>query len=634
MLRLWSSSISYNTYSKIFYIRRIRFSSIPASNKITEVSSEKQINDLESMFTVLPKERVKLAQREPFVKNMFAGNFDTELLTYPQLQNQDVVDLENVINILQKVSEKQKKPKDIREAIQNLRQQRCLGLQCSLKEGGRELNQTEQCRFNEVLLEGSFKFSLMNNELSILSLSRFGSDEQKTNYLTRLLDGKILAVICLGDHLSGTENSKTVATLSDDFKTYMLNGKKSCVVAGSEADLYLVFSHMADSVKGSLHELDLTVFLVDSNSPGITVEKIDCKDPNLNGMSNIIFNNTPVTAENILGNERDGRKLLASVIQEHYINFGVVNLNILKKLIKHLSNEVFNNSTPKAELYKTEAVTSKLGSILINAYMVESMLYFTTGLMSTYEQQDCELETLITKVFSTELSLKATEIGFSVSGPTSLESKHYCQKLQEEVISLNVLNEPEYIMRILIALLGLQYSGKKLVDTVKKLRNPLFNGTFVMKRLWQDRRQHDGNPKLTIGLKNYLHLSCQEGADLIEFCVLRLQFVTESLFAKYGIDILNRHGHLRRLADIVMHIYAMTACLSRASRSYCIGLQNAEAEIMIANLVCKYSSDIVKKNISDIIYDYESVDRRFQDLCEKVFKEKKYYFAHPLNRNF
>ena len=36
---------------------------------------------------------------------------------------------------------------------------------------------------------------------------------------------------------------------------------------------------------------------------------------------------------------------------------------------------------------------------------------------------------------------------------------------------------------------------------------------------------------------------------------------------------------VKRLADVSIDIYAMTACIARASRSYCIGLKNMDHEV-------------------------------------------------------
>ncbi|KAL3288550.1 hypothetical protein HHI36_002989 [Cryptolaemus montrouzieri] len=262
------------------------------------------------------------------------------------------------------------------------------------------------------------------------------------------------------------------------------------------------------------------------------------------------------------------------------------------------------------------------------------MIYLTSGLMSTFEDQDCELESLITKVYSSELALKSTEIGFSLLGISSINSEHFCQKLHQEALSNFCLYEHENMMRILIALFGLQYSGKQIGETVKKLRNPFFNGPFVLKKLWQNRKLHKDDPKLTIGLKNHLHPSCQEAANLIEYSILRLMLATETLFGRHGIDILNNHCQLRRLANVAIQIYAMIACVTRASRSYCIGLQHSDLEILISKVICKNGTDLVKKNVSEILYEYDNADRMWGVLTDNLYKSKNYYFAHPLARNF
>ena len=44
-------------------------------------------------------------------------------------------------------------------------------------------------------------------------------------------------------------------------------------------------------------------------------------------------------------------------------------------------------------------------------------------------------------------------------------------------------------------------------------------------------------------------------------------------------EIVSAQMDLAKVADIVIDLYAMTACLSRANRSYCLGLQNADHEV-------------------------------------------------------
>jgi acyl-CoA dehydrogenase family protein 9 len=116
---------------------------------------------------------------------------------------------------------------------------------------------------------------------------------------------------------------------------------------------------------------------------------------------------------------------------------------------------------------------------------------------------------------------------------------------------------------------------------VKKLRNPFKNPTYMFEQMWKRYRVSIGNPALSIGIHNYLHPTLDYAAKSLEHCVARLGYATEILLQRRGANITDPKYQLelQRLADILIDVYAMTAVLSRASRSYCIGLHEAEAEV-------------------------------------------------------
>lgn len=119
------------------------------------------------------------------------------------------------------------------------------------------------------------------------------------------------------------------------------------------------------------------------------------------------------------------------------------------------------------------------------------------------------------------------------------------------------------------------------------------------------------------------------------YCVLRLQFATETLLARYGPEVVNKHADLRRLADVIIDIYAMTACLARSSRSYCIGLQHANYEMILTNAFVQSATERVKVNLSKIIEGpILTNDENYRTIASRLFELKQYYPVHPLTRNF
>jgi len=129
------------------------------------------------------------------------------------------------------------------------------------------------------------------------------------------------------------------------------------------------------------------------------------------------------------------------------------------------------------------------------------------------------------------------------------------------------------------AFAGVQTAGKGLRELVKKIRNPFQNPTLIVKKAAQRWRQAQGLPKMNLKLDGYLHPSLDVSAKQLEYCVLRFQYAVEIVLEQVGAEIVEHQLLLRRLADIAIDIYAMTAVLSRASRSYCTGIRNAQLEV-------------------------------------------------------
>lgn len=128
---------------------------------------------------------------------------------------------------------------------------------------------------------------------------------------------------------------------------------------------------------------------------------------------------------------------------------------------------------------------------------------------------------------------------------------------------------------------GVKHAGEGLRDLVKKLRNPFQFPNLVWKKALSRRRHMKDDPKLDLQIDHYLHPTLKTASKILEYAVLRLQFATEIMLQRYGANIIDQQMMLKRLADTAIDIYAMTCVLSRASRSYCIGLRNSQMEASI-----------------------------------------------------
>ncbi|GAA5909057.1 uncharacterized protein JCM6883_002592 [Sporobolomyces salmoneus] len=145
------------------------------------------------------------------------------------------------------------------------------------------------------------------NGLASAPLILAGSEEQKMKYLGRLTEEPLLCAYGVTEPGCGSDVAaiQTKAVLEGD--KYVLNGTKCWITNGGVADWYFVLAKT--DVNAKPHK-SLTGFIVERNTPGITVEKKlinmgqRCSDTRI-----INFENVVIPKENVLGKPGDGFKI-------------------------------------------------------------------------------------------------------------------------------------------------------------------------------------------------------------------------------------------------------------------------------------------------------------------------------------
>lgn len=174
---------------------------------------------------------------------------------------------------------------------------------------------------------------------------------------------------------------------------------------------------------------------------------------------------------------------------------------------------------------------------------------------------------------------------------------------------------------------------ESLSDVVRKVRNPLYNPSFIFRRLFDTPNIEE--PKCTLQLNHHLHPSLDPAAQWLEQSILRLQAVTETLLSRHGVQVIDRQCELQRLATVAVQCYAAFAAVARASRSYCIGLQHADYEMLTANAYT-FDAQVAVKRLALELSDgpFLTGDMNQQKLAAQVLRSGGYFAAHPLLRNF
>ncbi len=145
-----------------------------------------------------------------------------------------------------------------------------------------------------------------------LPIYRFGTEEQKRKYLPGLIDGRLISVQGMTEPGTGSDAYALTTTAVEDGDHYVLNGAKTFITNAPVADVFVVFTTV-DRSKGWL---GITAFIVDADTPGLTVGKNFHKmGIRTSPMSELIFEDCRVPKENMLAKRGSGMMIFNHSIE-------------------------------------------------------------------------------------------------------------------------------------------------------------------------------------------------------------------------------------------------------------------------------------------------------------------------------
>jgi short/branched chain acyl-CoA dehydrogenase len=217
------------------------------------------------------------------------------------------------------------------EIIKSLFDNGLMGMEIPADFGGSELNFTSACVAIEEIAKVDASFAILvdiHNTLTNNAIRFWGSKELQEEWLPRLATDCVSS-FCLSEAGSGSDAfaMKTTATVSGDGGHYTINGEKLWISNSKEAGVFLVFAN-ADPSKGYK---GITAFVIDANTPGISVGKKERKlGLRASSTAAVTFDNVKVDAKNVLGTVGHGYKYAIEILNEGRIGIGAQQLGIAK----------------------------------------------------------------------------------------------------------------------------------------------------------------------------------------------------------------------------------------------------------------------------------------------------------------
>uniref|UniRef100_A0A8C3AKK0 Acyl-CoA dehydrogenase family, member 9 n=1 Tax=Cyclopterus lumpus TaxID=8103 RepID=A0A8C3AKK0_CYCLU len=449
------------------------------------------------------------------------------------------IDSECLIVILVDSAKIDREAKIPPETLNGLKELGLFGIMIPEEYGGLGLSNTVYARLAEITsLDGSIAVTLAAHQaIGLKGILIAGNEAQKQKYLPKLASGEHIAAFCLTEPGSGSDAAsiQTRATLSEDGKHYLISGSKFWISNGEMADIMTVFARTEVVIDGVKKD-KISTFIVERAFGGVTSGKPEDK-LGIRGSNTceVSFDNVPVPVENVIGEIGGGFKVAMNILNSGRFSMGKMTAEYAT------TRKQFNKN-----LGEFGMIQEKFALMALNVFVMESMAYLTAGMMDRPGLPDCSLEAAMVKVFSSEGGWICVSEALQILGGLGYTKNYPYERYVRDCRILPIFEGTNEILRMYIALTGMQYAGKVLTG---KINTECSMVIF---------------PRCATETRLEVTLIITEVGSVLFFFFQTI--VDEQLI-------------LKRVADVLIHLYAMTAVLSRTSRSISIGLRNHDHEV-------------------------------------------------------
>ncbi|UKA58502.1 acyl-CoA dehydrogenase family protein [Arthrobacter sp. FW306-2-2C-D06B] len=456
----------------------------------------------------------------------------------------------------------------------------------------------------------------------------FGTPEQKQEYLPRCAAGAITAFL-LTEPDVGSDPARmgSTAVPSDDGESYLLDGVKLWTTNGVIAELVVVMAVVPARTNpdGTVEKGGITAFVVEMDSPGITVENRNAF-MGLRGIENGVtrFHQVRVPAASRLGREGQGLKIALTTLNTGRLSIPGLCVAAGKWSLK-IAREWSNARTQWGRpVGKHEAVGKKIAFIAATTFALEAVFELSAE-MADAGQKDVRIEAALAKLWSTELSYTVADELVQIRGGRGFETADSLEARGERAVAAEqllrdmrinrIFEGSSEIMRLLIA--------REAVDAHLSAAGELASADATLQEKARAAVGASGFyakwlPKLVAGAgmdpRSYSEFGrLAKQLRYVERASRRLARQTFYGMGRWQARLEYKQAFLGRIVDIGAELFAMAACCSRAEMLLQTAPEQGAGAYELAEAYCEQARirvdgyfDQLWRNTDDVDHELSS----------------------------
>ena len=315
--------------------------------------------------------------------------------------------------------------------------------------GGTPMDFTSTCLVIEELgrVDGACANTVAHHQAGLGCFLEGADDEQRRRYLPRVGRGDYLVGFALTEPGSGSDafSLRTRAVRQGD--RYVINGSKCFISNSGLTDLYVLFT----TVDPELRREGVTAFLVEKETPGLTIGKAESKmGLRASPTRQLIFEDMGLAEESLLGEVGRGWEIVLRSLTETRILVAAMSLGIAQGAMEAAVSYAKQREQFGRPIADFQGVSFMLADMAVLVESARALIYQIAAQVDR-GRRDQHYHASIAKCFASDAAMKVTTDAVQVLGGYGYTTEYPVEKMMRDAKATQIIEGTNQIQRIQIS---------------------------------------------------------------------------------------------------------------------------------------------------------------------------------------
>ena len=277
-------------------------------------------------------------------------------------------------------------------------------------------------------------------------INTYGTEEQKLKYLPDLVSAKSIGAFGLTEPDAGSDSAKITSLLSKKGDGYLLNGTKLYTTNAKEADIFVIIANRDPQLSRN----GIVSIILERGAEGFIINPQSGKmGMRASSTAELVFNDTPISENNILGNGMNGFKNLMDILNGSRIGIAAQGVGLAQASYDVSVSYAKQRSAFGGKLSEFQAIQWMIADMATEIEASRLLVYKA----AEYKDEDMKYakEAAMAKLLSSRVAVESANKAVQIHGGLGYFSPTAAERLYRDSKVTEIYEGTSEIQRMIIA---------------------------------------------------------------------------------------------------------------------------------------------------------------------------------------